>query len=430
MTDEGREVSIMLTTPTSATKDAAGKDAAGKDGAGKDGRPLLPGRRPGAGGHALRRRRPGRPGRPGHSRQSAPGVAVAVVAAVLAAGCSSPSAERVGTARTPAPASSPSQAPPTGEPRVLAKNLAVPWGIAFLPGGDALVTERDTARLLRVTPAGEVSEVAKIDEARPDGEGGLMGVAVSPRFTEDGSVFLYYTAADDNRIVRYRYDRTLTDATVILDGIPKGFIHNGGGLAFGPDGHLYATTGEVGDRRLSQSRDSLAGKILRMTADGAPAPGNPFRNVIWSYGHRNVQGLAWDPSGRLYASEFGSSAFDEVNLIEKGGNYGWPEVEGVGDDSRFIDPIVTWSTSEASPSGMAYAGGSLWVAALRGQRLWRVPLAPDGAAGEAASLFDGRYGRLRAVAAAPDGSLWLGTSNKDGRGSPESDDDRVFTLTP
>ncbi|MFB9720810.1 PQQ-dependent sugar dehydrogenase [Planobispora longispora] len=421
VTDEGREVSIMPSKPTSAAKDPAAnaKDSAAKDlaanakdPAAKNGGPLLPGRRTG----------------PGHAPRPAP--VIALVAAVLAAGCSSPSAERVGTARTPAPAPALSQAPQAGEPRVLAKGLAVPWGIAFLPGGDALVTERDTARLLRVTPAGEVSEVAKIDEARPDGEGGLMGVAVSPRFAQDGLVFLHYTAADDNRIVRYRYDRGLTDATVVLDGIPKGVIHNGGGLAFGPDGYLYATTGETGDRQLSQDLGSLAGKILRMTADGAPAPGNPAQNVIWSHGHRNIQGLAWDSSGRLYASEFGSSSFDEVNLIEKGGNYGWPEVEGVGGDSRFIDPIVTWSTSEASPSGMAYADGSLWVGALRGRKLWRVPIAPDGTAGAAAPLFDGRYGRLRAVTAAPDGSLWIGTSNEDGRGSPAPDDDRVLTLTP
>ncbi|GIH92477.1 PQQ-dependent sugar dehydrogenase [Planobispora siamensis] len=357
---------------------------------------------------------------------------ILAVALALAAGCSAPAAERVGTARTPsAPAATAVSQPPPGDPRVLTKNLAVPWGIAFLPGGDALVTERDTARLLRVTASGEVSEVAKIDEARPDGEGGLMGVAVSPAFDKDGFVFLYYTAASDNRIVRYRYDdRTLTDAEVILDGIPKGAIHNGGRLAFGPDGYLYAATGEVGDRQLAQALGSLAGKILRMTADGAPAPGNPFQNVIWSYGHRNVQGLAWDPSGRLYASEFGSSSFDEVNLIEKGGNYGWPEVEGVGDDSRFIDPVVTWTTDEASPSGMAYADGSLWVGALRGSRLWRVPVAQDGTVGAAVPLFENQYGRIRAVTTAPDGSLWIGTSNKDGRGSPAPDDDRILTLTP
>ncbi|SFK47043.1 Glucose/arabinose dehydrogenase, beta-propeller fold [Streptosporangium canum] len=350
-------------------------------------------------------------------------LATALVAALVA----SCSAAPAGTARTPA---SGVAAAPSGEPRTLVENLAVPWGIAFLPGGDALVTERDTARLLRVTPAGKVTEVGEIDGVRPDGEGGLMGVAVSPVFTEDHYVFLYFTSAQDNRIVRYRYDRSLTDATVLLDGIPKGPIHNGGRLAFGPDGYLYASTGETGDRALAQDLGSMAGKILRMTADGKPAPGNPFANVLWSYGHRNVQGMAWDPSGRMYASEFGSSSFDEINLIRKGGNYGWPEVEGVGGAPRFIDPIVTWSTDEASPSGMAYADGSLWVGALRGRRLWQVPLAADGTAGVPAARFEGRYGRLRAVTAAPGGSLWIGTSNKDGRGSPVPGDDRILVLTP
>ncbi|WP_326825214.1 PQQ-dependent sugar dehydrogenase [Streptosporangium sp. NBC_01756] len=347
-------------------------------------------------------------------------------AVLLVSGCSATPAD---TARDPTPAVTDTGAP-LGEPRTLVKDLAVPWGIAFLPDGDALVTERDTARLLRVTAAGKVTEIGTVDGVRPDGEGGLLGVAISPVFTEDHYVFLYFTSAHDNRIVRYRYDRGLTDATVILDGIPKGSIHNGGRLAFGPDGYLYASTGETGNRALAQALGSLAGKILRMTVDGKPAPGNPFANVLWSYGHRNVQGMAWDPSGRMYASEFGSNSFDEINLVRKGGNYGWPEVEGVGDDPRFINPLITWSTDQASPSGMAYADGSLWVGALRGGKLWQVPLDSGGMAGTPVARFDGRYGRIRAVAVARDGSLWFGTSNKDGRGSPAADDDRIFAVTP
>ncbi|MEV0230404.1 PQQ-dependent sugar dehydrogenase [Nonomuraea sp. NPDC050786] len=321
--------------------------------------------------------------------------------------------------------------PPTasggsGEPKDVVTGLAVPWAIAFLPGGDALVTERDSARLLRVRPDGKVTSLGKIPGVRPEGEGGLMGVAV-----KGDQVFLYYSADQDNRIVRYRLsgDR-LSDERVLVRGIPRGGIHNGGRLAFGPDGYLYASTGETGNDRLAQQRDSLGGKILRMTADGAPAPGNPFGTLVYSYGHRNVQGLAWDPSGRLYATEFGQSTYDEVNLIKAGGNYGWPEVEGQGDDPRFVNPIVTWSTGEASPSGMAYAKGSLWVAALRGQRLWQVPLKPDGSAGRPVAHFTDRYGRLRAVTSAPDGTLWVGTSNKDGRGSPRPGDDRILSITP
>ncbi|MEO3887544.1 PQQ-dependent sugar dehydrogenase [Nonomuraea sp. B5E05] len=334
------------------------------------------------------------------------------------AGCSSAGGDVLPTAAVTA------RGPAAGDPEDVATGLAVPWAIAFLPDGDALVTERDTARLLRVTEDGKVSELGTIEDVTPDGEGGLMGVAV-----KDQHVFLYYTAAEDNRIVRYRLTGdALGDRRVIVQGIPKGGIHNGGRLAFGPDGHLYASTGETGDRDLAQQRDSLAGKILRMTVDGAPAPGNPFGTLVYSYGHRNVQGLAWDGSDRLYASEFGANAYDEINLIEPGANYGWPEVEGRGDDERFVNPILTWSTDEASPSGMAYAGGSLWVGALRGERLWQVPLGADGAAGRPVAHFADRYGRLRAVTTAPDGTVWVGTSNKDGRGSPREGDDRVLSV--
>jgi glucose/arabinose dehydrogenase len=315
-----------------------------------------------------------------------------------------------------------------GDPRDVATGLAVPWAIAFLPGGadsGALVTERDSARLLRVTRAGRVTELGTIDGVRPDGEGGLMGVAVKGE-----QIFLYYTAEQDNRIVRYRLSGdTLSDERLLVQGIPKGGIHNGGRLAFGPDGYLYASTGETGDRALAQQRDSLGGKILRMTVDGAPAPGNPFGTLVYSYGHRNVQGLAWDGSGRLYASEFGANTYDELNLVKAGANYGWPEVEGRGDDSRFVNPIATWSTDEASPSGLAFANGSLWMGALRGARLWQIPLGADGSAGKPVAHFADRYGRLRAVTASPDGGLWVGTSNKDGRGSPRDGDDRIMSMT-
>lgn len=344
-----------------------------------------------------------------------------MIVATLAAGCAAAPAEVGGEVR-PAGTATPTTTP--GQPRTIAKGLRVPWSIAFLDGGDALVTERDRARLLRVTAAGRVTSLGTIKGVQPDGEGGLMGVAVKGE-----RVFLYYTAASDNRIVRYRLTGgRLSDAKVIVKGIPGGAIHDGGRLAFGPDGFLYATTGETGDGGLAQDRGSLGGKILRMTEDGAPAPGNPFGTLVYSYGHRNVQGLAWDPAGRLYASEFGSSSHDEVNLIKAGGNYGWPEVEGRGSDPGFINPIVTWRTSAASPSGMAYAKGSLWVGALQGKRLWQVPLGEDGSAGTPVARFKGTYGRLRAVTPAPDGTLWVGTSNHDGRGDPRPGDDRILSV--
>lgn len=315
-----------------------------------------------------------------------------------------------------------------GTPRDLVTGLDVPWAIAFLPDGNALVTERDSARLLRVTPQGKVSVVGRVPGVQPAGEGGLLGVAVSPTFSRDRFVYLYFTAADDNRLVRFRYDGTLSDPRPLLTGAPKAGNHNGGRIAFGPDGFLYIGTGESGVPDLAQDRASLGGKILRVTADGRPAPGNPFGSPVYSYGHRNVQGLAWDDDGRLFATEFGQNTFDEVNRIRAGRNYGWPVVEGVGRDSRFTDPLLTWSTDQASPSGLAYAGGSLWAAALRGQRLWQIPLAADGTVGRPVAHLEGRFGRLRAVARAPDGSLWVSTSNQDGRGNVREGDDRILII--
>lgn len=317
-----------------------------------------------------------------------------------------------------------------GQARVLVSDLAVPWGVDFLPGGDALVTERDSTRLLRVTPEGNVREITTIDEAEPRGEGGLLGLALAPDFQQNPWVYLYYTTSDDNRIVRFRYaDGGLSDKQVIVSGIPASSIHNGGRLAFGPDGMLYASTGESGQAGLAQDRDSLGGKILRMTPTGDPAPGNPFGDsIVYSYGHRNVEGLAFGPNGKLYATEFGGSEWDEVNLIEAGNNYGWPEVEGPSEGDRYTDPLLTWRPSEASPSGAEIAGGSLWVAALRGSRLWQVPFGDDGSLAEPQALYTDEYGRLRTVIRSPQGSLWVTTSNIDGRGDPAQHDDRILVL--
>jgi glucose/arabinose dehydrogenase len=320
-----------------------------------------------------------------------------------------------------------------GKPQPVATGLAVPWAIAFLPGGDALVTERDTARLLRVTPFGQVRAIGKVPGVEPQGEGGLLGVTVAPTFAQDRYVYVYFTSDSDNRIARFVYSeqsgRGIGRLQNLVTGIPHAGNHNGGRLAFGPDGMLYAATGEAGDPPLSQDRDSLGGKILRMRPDGSPAPGNPFGTRVWTWGHRNVQGLAWDSRGRMFATEFGQNRFDEVNRIIKGRNYGWPDVEGFGgDEDRFTDPLLTWSTGEASPSGMDFAGGSLWVAALGGERLWQVPLSRGGSAGRPISRYAGEYGRLRAVARSPDGSIWVSTSNEDGRGSPREDDDKILAI--
>ena len=324
---------------------------------------------------------------------------------------------------------------PGGPPEVvdtLVDGLEVPWGVDFLPDGEAVVTERISGRVDRVGKDGEVSLLGTVDAVAPQGEAGLLGVAVSPDFETDRTLFLYLTTDTDNRVVRAELDGSrLGRTTVVLDGIPAGFIHDGGRIAFGPDGQLYVTTGETGDPELAQDRQSLAGKILRITPDGDPAPGNPDPDSpVWSLGHRNVQGLAWDDEGRLWASEFGDSEWDELNLVEKGGNYGWPEVEGAGGDASYIDPQLVWPVDQASPSGLAFADGHLWMAGLRGQRLWRIAVSADGEATKPRAFFGEEYGRLRTVAVAPDGLLWLTTSNRDGRGEPTPDDDRIIRIRP
>jgi glucose/arabinose dehydrogenase len=368
--------------------------------------------------------------------------------ALAVSGCASDSAEPI--PRVTQPTDLPSQPtpsettpgettpdPPTGtrDPEAvgaLAERLEVPWGVGFLPDGAAVVTERISGRVLRVTPDGRVSSLGAITAAVPQGEAGLLGTAVSPDFATDRTLFFYLTTGSDNRVVKARLEGSQLGATsVVLDGIPAGFIHDGGRIAFGPDGHLYVTTGETGDPELAQDPASLAGKILRITADGEPAPGNPDPgSPVWSLGHRNVQGLAWDDEGRLWASEFGDSAWDELNLVERGGNYGWPRVEGTGGGPDFIDPQLVWPVEQASPSGLAYAGGHLWMAGLRGQRLWRIRVSADGRATRPQAYFTGEYGRLRTVVAAPDGLLWLTTSNRDGRGTPTPDDDRIIRVRP
>lgn len=316
--------------------------------------------------------------------------------------------------------------------RTLTTGLAVPWGVAFLPDGRGVVTERDSGRVLVVdAKSGKAIPIGTIEMTAPNVEAGLLGVAVSPTFTDDHLLYFYVSTPEDNRIVRATWDGGLVaEPQTILDGIPLGPIHDGGRLAFGPDGYLYASTGETGNRDLSQDKSSLAGKILRITPEGKPAPGDPFGNSpIYSYGHRNVQGLAWDDAGHLWASEFGDSTFDELNLIEPGNDYGWPLFEGRGDDPRYTDPKVVWNTDDASPSGLAYTDGHLWLAALRGQRLWRIDV--DGtSASNPTDYFVGNYGRLRTVVVAPDGKLWVTTSNKDGRGVPSKDDDRILVVNP
>ncbi|MFJ9850049.1 PQQ-dependent sugar dehydrogenase [Streptomyces sp. NPDC101150] len=382
---------------------------------------------------------------------------LAAASLLLAAGCSSgggaptatggksaaPKGKSSGAPATPSASPSSTAPPAKGSVKVtgtLTTGLKSPWGVAVLPGGDLLVASRDTGKIVRVSADdGKTTELGSVPGVDPGGEGGLLGIAVSPSFGVDRQVYAYFTTASDNRIARMIYDEKrrpgdqLGAPDTILRGIPKGQIHNGGRIAFGPDKMLYAGTGETGDTGLAQDKTSLGGKVLRMTPDGQPAHGNPSADsVVYDYGHRNVQGLAWDDDKRLWASEFGQDTWDELNLIEPGKNYGWPQEEGKAKGGKagsgFVDPVEEWKTKDASPSGIAYAKGSIWMASLRGERLWRIAL--DGTKPVAApqAFLKGTYGRLRTVVAAGDGSLWLVTSNTDGRGKPRKGDDRILRL--
>ncbi|MET8974116.1 PQQ-dependent sugar dehydrogenase [Streptomyces sp. NPDC004539] len=371
---------------------------------------------------------------------------VAVGALLFGAGCSSggPSGGGAPSASAASPSASSqgggSQVPPAkGSVRVVrtvAEGLESPWGVAAIPGGGLLVGSRDEGTVTLVGVGdGRKTEVGEVPGVSAAGEGGLLGLALSPRFASDRMVYAYFTSESDNRIVRMRYDeqrpagQQLGAPDTVFKGIPKGRIHNGGRIAFGPDGMLYVGTGESGDTGLSQDLKSLGGKILRLTPEGEPAPGNPFPgSAVYSYGHRNVQGLAWDAKQRLFAAEFGQNTWDELNAIAPGGNYGWPEAEGTSDDPKYRDPLAKWPTSDASPSGIAYAEGSIWMAGLRGQRLWRIPLNGTEASADPQAFLGQEYGRLRTVVAAGDGRLWVTTSNTDGRGNVRDGDDRVLEL--
>ena len=315
------------------------------------------------------------------------------------------------------------------QPQVTATNLAIPWGLAFLPDGSALVSERNSARLLQVRVGQAPVVLGTVPGVVAAGEGGLLGLAVSPTYAQDQWVYAYFTAANDNRIVRFRLN-ALGTQQVIVSGIAKATIHDGGRIAFGPDGMLYAGVGDANNTANAQNTQSLNGKILRMTPTGGVPAGNPFGNLVYSYGHRNVQGLAWDAQNRLYATEFGQNTWDEVNRIEAGVNYGWPIVEGMSTNTQFRNPLLVWTTAEASPSGVAFANGHLFVAALRGTRTWVVPVTASGGAGTPIAELQGQFGRQRTIARGPDGWLWMMTSNRDGRGTPVATDDRIVRIPP
>ena len=349
--------------------------------------------------------------------------------AVTLLGCSNDDPPRPGLSPSPT-----STRTADGElnPRVagtIADGLNVPWGIVFLPNGDALVAQRDKGSIVRITKDGAVTTMGDVrgSVGQPGGEGGLLGLALDP--DDDAVLFAYMTTTADDRVVRIQLDGDrLGDIKPILTGIPVGGRHHGGRLLFDRDGHLFVATGEAGNPPEAQKKGSLGGKVLRIDRNGDPSAGNPFGNHTWSYGHRNIEGLAFDAQGLLWASEFGDQRFDELNLVEKGRNYGWPRFEGASDQQGFVTPKVTWSTAECSPSGLAITRSTAFVAALQGECVFAVPL--DGTdAGKPRALFQGKYGRIRTIEVAPDDSLWVTTSNTDGRGDPRKGDDRILRVT-
>jgi glucose/arabinose dehydrogenase len=335
---------------------------------------------------------------------------------------------------TSTPTSTPTEtATAAPDPKVagtVVDDVAVPWGIAFLPDGRALVGARDSGTLYRVSE-GSKKEVGTLDvRSRIDegGETGLLGLALHPQFATNRLLYAYLSTDGDNRIVRTTYDGGLGRPEPVLTGIETSTHHNGGGLVFGPDGLLYASTGDAENSASAQDTGSVNGKVLRMTDTGKVPDGNPFDNLVWSYGHRNVEGITFDDQGRLWAAEFGDKGADELNLIRPGKNYGWPDVEGSDGKGGYADPLAEWPVDQCSPSGVATAAGRAWLGALQGECVWSVVLdGPD--AGKARQHFAGEYGRIRTVVAAPDGSLWVTTSNRDGRTDPRPGDDRILRVT-
>lgn len=360
--------------------------------------------------------------------------------AAILTGCAQPASGpgSAGSAAEPAP--SPSGPPPSdvatlGEPVELTTGLEAPWGLTFLPDGSALVSERISAEIVRVpAEGGEAVTVGVVPDVAVSSEGGLLGIVASPDFAADRTVYASVSGVDQNRIVALTIAEdygSLEVGHVLLDGIQTADRHHGGRLAFGPDGHLWIGTGDAFEPENAAVDDSLNGKILRIAVDGTIPDDNPGDSPVYSSGHRNVQGIAFGPDGTAYASELGHRTWDEINVLQAGADYGWPETEGV-DGSTGEPPIATIHPDDLSPSGVAYAAGSLWIGALGGQRLWQLPVDGAAASGGPIEHLVGEYGRIRTVELAPDGALWLITSNTDratwGGTDARPGDDRILRV--
>ena len=329
----------------------------------------------------------------------------------------------------------------TGTVSVIAENLEIPWDIAFLPEGEMLVTERP-GRLLLLDKKGERKNIEISDSVLHRGEGGLLGITLHPQFKDNHLLYLYFTAPGketqlQNRIERYRFvDDTLRERTIIIDDIPGAQYHDGGRMEFGPDGLLYVTTGDATIGKLAQDRNSLAGKILRLKDDGSIPSQNPFGTAVYSYGHRNPQGLAWDNAGRLWETEHGPTGEqglccrDEINLIAVGANYGWPEIQGDETRTGMVSPTFQSGADDTwAPASATYLDGGLYFGGLRGEALYEAVLNGERVV-ELKEYFKGEFGRIRTVRVGPDGMLYLTTSNRDGRGDPRPGDDKIIRVNP
>jgi len=328
---------------------------------------------------------------------------------------------------------------------VVATNLQIPWSLAFAPDGRLFVTERPgRVRIVDLT-AGRTATALTLDDSLRDGEAGTLGLALDPSFSSNRLVYVYYTArmsgGNVNRVVRYReVGGQLGERIVLLDNVPAAGIHDGGRIRFGSDGLLYITAGDAASSSLAQDVASLAGKILRINRDGTTPRDNPFSSPVYSYGHRNPQGIDWHPAtGDLWESEHGNTGNDEINVIERGVNYGWPRIEGSQTMPGMQTPIAFYNPAIA-PSGASFYRGqrfpafanNFFVAALRGMHIRRIRIDAASPRRIAAQelLLEGRFGRIRDVISGPDGLLYFSTSNTDGRGSATASDDRIARLVP
>lgn len=365
------------------------------------------------------------------------GIVTATVALVSTlSGCAAPGGAASGSATRGDPSATPAGAARIGEVTEVATGLEMPWGLTFLPDGSALVSSRNSGEISRVDPrTGAATPVGTVAGVVETAEGGLLGLAASPTVADDRLVYAYVSSNPDNRVVELRFDDrfgSFEQVRTAIDGIGTGNRHHGGRLRFGPDGELWITTGDAFREDLSPDLDNLNGKILRVRVDGGIPTDNPHGTAVWSSGHRNVQGITFAPDGTVYAAEFGDRTEDEVNVIQRGADYGWPTAEGTT-GSGGTPPIFTFHPDDASPSGIAYANGSVWMGALGGQRLFQLPVAGGSPTGQPIEHLDGEYGRIRTVEAAPDGSLWITSSNSDratwGGTPPRPGDDRILRIT-